>query len=65
MQQQTYTEGLKVLSRLLGHHGKGKKPCPFCDKMDLLVIVSCIGRAWTTPRITSGLRLEQSKELRH
>jgi hypothetical protein len=33
------TEGLKVLSRLLGHHGKGKKPCPFCDKMDLPVPV--------------------------
>jgi hypothetical protein len=28
-----------VLSRLLGHHGKGKKPCPFCDKMDLPVPV--------------------------
>jgi hypothetical protein len=32
-------QGLKVLSRLLGHHGKEKKPCPCCDVMDLPVSV--------------------------
>jgi hypothetical protein len=36
------TEGLKVLSRLLGHHGKGKKPCPFCDWESMDNTVDCI-----------------------
>jgi hypothetical protein len=31
LQKYRCAEGQKVLSRLLGHHGKGKKPCPCCD----------------------------------
>ena len=26
-----HTKGLKNLSRVLSHHGRGSKPCPLCD----------------------------------
>ena len=26
-----HTRGLQALSRLMCHHGRGKKPCPLCD----------------------------------
>ena len=27
--------GLQVLSRLMSHHGRGSKPCPFCEEDSL------------------------------
>jgi hypothetical protein len=40
--QRKRTEGLRVLSGLLGHLGKGRSQhCPFCDMMDLPVPVLC------------------------
>ena len=26
-----HTRGLQALSRVMGHHGRGVKPCPVCD----------------------------------
>ena len=26
-----HTRGLQALSRVIGHHGRGVKPCPVCD----------------------------------
>jgi hypothetical protein len=56
------TKGLKVLSRLLGHHGKGKNLYPLCDMRSAgacIIIVSCIGGTWG---VDGGLHLQQTKE---
>ena len=29
-----HTSGLQNLSRLMGHHGRGQRPCPLCDLKD-------------------------------
>ena len=28
-----HVRGLQNLSRLMGHHGRGEKPCPLCEKL--------------------------------
>ncbi len=30
-----HIKGLQALSRIFGSHGRGSKPCPSCDAMDL------------------------------
>ena len=35
-----HMEGLQVLSRLMSHHGTGRKPCPCCDE-DFLSVSVC------------------------
>ena len=30
-----HTRGLQVMSRLISSHGRGRKPCPLCDQVNL------------------------------
>ena len=30
-----YTKCVQALTRLMGHHGRGKKPCPYCDSCEV------------------------------
>ena len=34
-----YTAGLQVLTRLMSHHGRGRRPCPFCEDSDFDVTI--------------------------
>ena len=34
-----HVEGLKALSRLMSHHGRGSKPCPCCEENSMTVSV--------------------------
>ena len=34
-----HTKGLQAVSRLMSHHGRGRKPCPLCDVTDLPISV--------------------------
>ena len=42
-----HVEGLKALSRLMSHHGRGSKPCPCCEKnssvLDHVLMQHCAG----------------------
>ena len=30
-----YTKCVQALTRLMSHHGRGKKPCPYCDSCEV------------------------------
>ena len=34
-----YTAGLQALTRLMSHHGRGRRLCPFCEDTDLDVTI--------------------------
>ena len=34
-----HTSGLQNLSKLMGHHGRGQRPCPLCDLKDKIPII--------------------------
>ena len=43
-----YTKCVQALTRLMSHHGRGKKPCPYCDSCEVPLLEHIINAHYKT-----------------